>query len=132
MSEYDPMKGVISSGEGVPPDNYTAKFLKAEYRPAVEADPMTGKGERKYDATRFSWEVLEGTEKGKIATCDTGTATGVKSRFYMVLSWLMGGKAPNPGEPYDLSSCIGKKYLITVGNKPQKQWVEVTHAILMK
>jgi hypothetical protein len=41
------------------------------------------------------------------------------------------GRNLNPGEPYDLMPCVGKQYLLTLGSKPGKQWIEVINAIIV-
>lgn len=132
---FDPMKGMISEGNRVPTGTYNGKFVKAEYLPKTEADPMTDKGKRDYESIRFVWEITEGDHIGKAVNTETTMATGIKSRFYQVVCWLL-GKNSGPGEAYDLTSCIGKKYLLTLGNKPgnkpgKSPWVEVVNAMML-
>ena len=129
-SDFDLMKGVISAGDGVPAGVYNGRFAKAQHVPVQAPDPMTGKGGREYAAARFTWEITDGTYAGKMVFTDTPLATGPKSRFYAILSWLLGKNLPG-GDAYDLSGCVGKKYLITMGSKAGKTWVEVTNAMLL-
>jgi hypothetical protein len=125
---FDPMAAVVSDGGQVPPGTYTGKFMRADYLPTCEPDPMTGKGGRQYDAIRFSWEVADGEYGGKVVSVDTPKATGTKSRFYCVGCWLL-GRNPAAGERMNLNPCVGQKYLLTVGSKPGKSWMEVVNAM---
>jgi hypothetical protein len=129
-TEIDPMIMTVSAGGSVPNGNYTGKFQKAEYLPETEADPMTGKGGRQFAAIRFSWEITEGDYQGKIVNTETPTADGVKSRRYQVMSWLT-GKNPSAGEAVSLATVVGKRYLLTLGSRNGKQWIEVTNAMLI-
>ncbi|MCE9561574.1 MAG: hypothetical protein K8U57_05925 [Planctomycetes bacterium] len=123
---YNPMRGTVSQSGTVPCGGYQAVFKTAEYLPEHEGD-MEGKGKRQFPSVRFNWEISDGEHKGKLVNTETSTANSVKSRQYTVISWLLGRQ---PTAEYDLSACVGKKYLVTVGNKPNKNWVEVTQAML--
>jgi hypothetical protein len=124
---YDPLKGVISTGS-VPAGNYTGVFKTAEHLPVADPDPMTGKGGRQWAGIRWQWEVIDGEYKGKMVSAETTTKNGSGSRQYQVLSWLLGKP---PSSAYDLTGCVGKRYLLTVAPKAGKTWVEVQNAMLI-
>ena len=125
---YDPMKGTISTGSGVPAGQYTGVFKGAEYLPEQEPDGMTGKGGRQFACVRYQWEIAEGDYKGKLVATDTPTANGVKSRQYQVISWLL---AKSPSTNFTLTGCVDKRYLLTLGSRSGKSWIEVTNAMLI-
>ncbi len=128
---FNPMQGVVASGSGggVPPGDYQADFGGAEYLPAAEPDPMTGKGGRKWAVVRFTWRV----DDGRLATRETPANYGSKSGFMQVVGWLL-GRTLAPGEPFDLTACASRRYLITVRPKQNRAgqptgWNEVTACI---
>jgi hypothetical protein len=87
---------------------------------------MTGKGGRQYAAIRWQWELSDGEHKGKLVNTETSTKNGPSSRQYQVLSWLLGQP---PSGAYDLTGCLDKKYLLTLGSRAGKTWVEVSNAM---
>jgi hypothetical protein len=127
---FNPMVATISDGGVVPPGTYPGKFRGAEYLPESEGDPMTGKGARQYPKVKWKWEITEGEHAGKEVSADTGVSTGVKSGYYQKTCWVL-GQNPKPGDKVDLTWYVGKQYLLTVGAKPGKTWVEVVNAMLM-
>lgn len=128
---FDPMKGMVaaSAGGGVEPDNYAAEFVGAEYIPASDADPMTGKGGRQWPSIKFSWRL----EDGRAVSRETSANKGLKTGFVETVGWLL-GKPLAANEAYDLTACVGLTYLVTVGPKMNKAgqptgWNEVTACI---
>ncbi len=129
---FDPMRGTVMAGAGggsVPPDNYEATFTGAEYLPATEGDPMTGKGGRQWPAVKFTWKL----DDDRTTSRETPANYGAKSGYTATVGWLL-GRTPAVGESYDLAACVGKRYLITVGPKLNKAgqptgWTEVTACI---
>jgi hypothetical protein len=134
---FDPMKFVVteSNSGGLPANNYTGKFVGAEYLPAQEADAMTGEGGRQWAKIVFRWEILEGEYKGKFASRETPVSTGAKSSYVAVCGQIVGGQQ-TAGMQGDLSLFIGRKYMLTVAKKLDRNgaptnWTHVSHAILM-
>lgn len=113
----NPMQGKLvanANGGGVPAGAYTAEFVKCEHLPVIEADPMTGKGGRKWACNRFSWRVIGGEHDGQTAYRETPANSSLKSKFAETLSWLLGKM---PEADYNLQACVGKRYLINVSQK---------------
>jgi hypothetical protein len=144
MSEdkvFDPMEGIVaeSNSGGLPAGNYVGVFEAAEYLPAQEADAMSGEGGRQWAKIAFKWRLTEdttnGEHKGKYAVRETPESTGAKSAYVQVCSLVM-GKALTPKDIIKLKPFVGRKYLLTVSNKTDKngnptQWTHVSNAILM-
>ena len=129
---FDPMCGTISTGEAVPAGVYTAAFIGAEYLPAKDPDPMTGKGGQKFDDIKFTWEITKvGEHLGKKVSTKTPNSNGTTSRFTAVVSWLLGPQVAVAGGAFDLKPTVGKIFMITIGTRPNKKWVEVVIAIAM-
>lgn len=133
---FNPMEGTVAeSGGGLPPANYSAEFVEAEHLPAVEADPMSGEGGRKWAKVVFKWRISEGEHKDKFAVRETPVSTGGKSAFILVCGWVM-GKQLTGKDGYGLKPFVGRKYLLTIGNKADKngnltQWTHVVNAMLV-
>ena len=107
---------------------HAAIFIEFHPDSHLEGDPIDGKGKREYESYRLVWTVSDGEHAGKEVATDTSTACGPKSNLYKACAWLF-GKNPTSGE-LDLMPCVGKDYLLTMGNKPGKQWIEVVNAML--
>ena len=132
MSEtgFNPLEAEIAEATSgaVPPGTYTAEFVGATYLPVEEADAMTGKGGRKFAQVGWSWTIRGGEHDDRTVNRDTPANTKPGTQYYDVASWLL-GKGPTPGQSVGLTPYIGKKYLITMGAKPGKTWVEVVNAM---
>lgn len=144
MSEdkvFDPMESIVadSNAGGLPTGNYVGVFETAEYLPAEEPDAMSGEGGRKWAKIAFKWRLTEdatnGEHKGKYAVRETPQSTGAKSSYVQVCGWVL-GKPLTPKDAVKLKPCVGRKYLLTVGNKTDKNgnptnWTHVANAMLM-
>jgi len=139
MSEnlFDPMEGVVaeSNAGGLPSGNYAGVFEAAEYLPAQEPDAMSGEGGRKWAKIAFKWRITEGEHEGKYAVRETPQSTGVKSSYVQTCGWVM-GKPLTPRDAIKLKALVGRKYLLTVGNKADKNgnptnWTHVVNAMLI-
>jgi hypothetical protein len=125
MSEvFNPMKGVVIERESkpkVPAGQYEAEFVKGEYLPSQEPDPMTGAKGRQWASVRFTWRVAKGEHAGQFVARETSVPTNGASTKTAFVAWCgyLLGRTLGP-EGYDLSSCVGKRYLITVGEKRNK------------
>jgi len=126
-STPNPMIVNISAGGLVPAGNYQGRFVGIDYLPETDGDPQTGKGARKYAAYRFKWEITEGEHQGKIVNTDTPVSQGIKSRYIQSCGWLL----PSLTNGSDLSVCVGKLYLLTIGSRAGSTWLEVTNAMLL-
>jgi hypothetical protein len=144
MSEnnvFDPMEASVAeqSSGGLPAGNYVGVFEAAEYLPAQEGDAMSGEGARKWAKIVFKWRLTEdpsnGEHKGKYALRETPQSTGVKSSYVQTCGLVM-GKPLTPNDAIKLKPFVGRKYLLTVGNKTDKNgnptnWTHVVNAMLM-
>lgn len=134
---FNPMKTTVAAanGGGLPDGVYTAIFECAEYLPAVEADPMTGDAGRKWPKVVFRWKVTDGPHAGAAAIRETPEGTTAKSSFVQVCGMVM-GRQLTAGEPIDLLPCVGKRYLLTIGERTDKfgkatGWRHVTNTMLL-
>jgi hypothetical protein len=138
---FNPMESCVaeSNSGGLPVGNYVGVFEAAEYLPEKEADPMTGEGGRKWAKIQFKWrltdDVQNGEHKGKIAMRETPQSTGVKASYVQVCSLVM-GKSLTPKDAISLQQFVGRKYLLTVSPKVDKNgvptnWTQVSNAMLV-
>jgi hypothetical protein len=134
---FNPMKGCVAetNSGGLPAGNYVGLFECAEYLPVQEPDEMTGKGGRQWAKIAFKWRIAEGEHKDKTAIRETPESNGIKSQFIQWCGLVM-SKSLTPKDGYDLAPFVGRKYLITVSVKADKNgnptaWTHVSNAMLM-
>jgi hypothetical protein len=118
---------------GFPAGNYEGVFKEAENLPAKEPDLTTGEGGRQWAKVVFKWEITKGDHTGKTAIRETPQNTGMKSGFVQVCGWVM-GKPLTPKDAITLRPFVGRKYLLTIGNKTDKNgmptnWTHVSNAM---
>jgi hypothetical protein len=138
MSEvFNPMVGKVAeqTSAGLPAGRYQAEFVGAEYLPAVEPDPMTGKGGRQFATVQFKWRVSQGEHVGQYATRETPASKGIKSAYIQVCGFVI-GKPLGANEDINLTPFVGRKYLLTVAQKvgkdgTPKNWTHVVNAMLI-
>ncbi len=137
---FDPMECVVaeSNSGGLPPGNYVGVFEGAEYLPEQPPDEMTGEGGRQWAKIVFKWRLTDDTQngefKGKNAVRETPKSTGIKSSFVQVCGLVM-GKSLTPKDAIKLTPFVGRKYLLTVSSKLDKNgnqtnWTHVSNAML--
>jgi hypothetical protein len=130
---FDPMAFVVSGSGGLPAGAYSAVFEAADYLPEEPPDPMTGRGGRQWPKVVFRWRIAEGPEAGKEAIRETPVGTSSRVGYTQVCGWLV-GKTLGVGDKGGLQECVGKRYLLTVGNRTTKEgvptaWTHVVNAM---
>lgn len=133
---FDPMESIVaeSNSGGLPAGNYVGVFEAAEYLPVQEPDAMSGEGGRQWAKIAFKWRITDGEHAGKFAVRETPHSTGVKASYVQVCGLIM-GKTLTPKDAINLKPFVGRKYLLTIGNKADKNgnptnWTHVTNAML--
>jgi hypothetical protein len=134
--KFDPMKGrVTESGSGLPEGQYQGDFVMAEHLAECEPDAMTGEGGRKFPKVVFKWKVLGGEYDGKEAIRETPVGSGIKSSYIQVCGWIV-GRPLTAKDAFDLTQFVGRKYLLTIGKKIDRNgnpanWRHVSNAMLI-
>ena len=134
---FNPMDFVVpeTDGGGLPVGQYEGAFLGIDHLPVKEADPMTGEGKREYPNYVFKWEITKGDFAGKVVSRETSTNVGIKTKFAEVVGMVRGSPLA-PKEAVQLKQFIGKKYMLAVSKKLDKngnpkEWTHVSNAIKM-
>jgi hypothetical protein len=97
---------------------------------------MTNKGGRTWASYQFRWRIVGGEHAGQIVTRDVPVPERLspKTGFGEWVGCLLGRAVG--AEAFDLASCVGKRYLVTVAEKINKTgqptgWLHVTQCIRM-
>jgi hypothetical protein len=112
------MEFEISAGSGPPPGNFKAVFA------GVEQTVHESYGE----GLRFSWTVIEGPQKGAVASRGTGAKPSTGNAAGKIIAALT-GQALASGQKVSLASCVGVTYLITVAASPSGNGTRVETCI---
>lgn len=102
MSSYV-MEFEVSTGGGPPAGNYKAKFVGVEKTTHEEYG----------DGLRWSWEVIDGPQKGAIASRTTSPKPTTGNAAGKLLAAMTGATLAG-GSKVSLADCVGKTFLIAV------------------
>jgi hypothetical protein len=112
------MEFEISAGSGPPAGNYKATFQGVEQT----THESYGAG------LRFSFVVSEGPQKGAVATRGTGDKPSTGNAAGKLISALT-GQTLTGGAKVSIADCVGKAYLVTVGQSPSGNGTRVETVI---